>query len=144
MVFARPEAFDQNYVPEEYLYRMSEMQEIARCLSPLLNGHRGFNVKVYGEPATGKTTAVKKVFSELTEQTQRAACAYVNCRLNSTKQEKRQTIIQRGLPFKKIYNGIFQLLAVNKKNLVVALDDLNYIAYSSELNEIFYDLLRSS
>ncbi len=62
MVFTRPEVFDQNYIPEEYLYRLSEMQEIARCLSPLLKGHRGFNIKIYGEPATGKTTAVKKVF----------------------------------------------------------------------------------
>lgn len=154
MVFARPEVFDQNYIPEEYLYRMSEMQEIARCLSPLLSGHRGFNIKIYGEPATGKTTAVRNVFLELMSETQRATCAYVNCRLNSTKQEifakilqelkqeKRQIIIGRGVPFKRIYNDIFQTLAVSRKNLVVALDDLNYIAYSSELNEIFYDLLR--
>jgi len=80
-IFRRMDVFDDTYVPDLYLHREREMEELAACVAPLLQGLPGNNAVLYGNPATGKTTSVKKLFEHIEDSGARAACVYVNAAL---------------------------------------------------------------
>jgi cell division control protein 6 len=151
-IFRNIDAFNPDYVPENYIHRESQMEALAICLRPALRGGRPVNTVVLGSPATGKTTAINKIFEMVGETSDKVVCVYVNCQLHTTRFNIFSQIYneifghmppETGVPFSRIYGKIMKYLRDEDKAMVVALDDVNYLFHSKNANKIFYDILRA-
>ena len=151
-IFKNINAFDPDYLPENYKYRDSQMEALAICIRPALKKGRPVNTVVLGSCATGKTTAIKKIFEMVERNSEKVVCCYINCQLNTTRFGIFSQIYQKifghyppetGVPFSRIYQKIMQHMVSENKALVVALDDVNYLFHSKNANKIFYDILRA-
>jgi cell division control protein 6 len=151
-IFKNIDVFNPDYVPENYLHRESQMEAFAMCLRPALRGGSPINTVVLGSPATGKTTAINKIFSMVEGNSDKVVCVYVNCQLHTTRFNIFSQIYNKifghmppetGVPFSRIYGSIMNYLQSEKKSMVVALDDVSYLFYIKNANKIFYDILRA-
>jgi archaeal cell division control protein 6 len=151
-IFKNIDVFNPDYIPENFKYRESQMEALALCLRPAIRGGRPVNALILGSCATGKTTAVKKIFEMVENTSDKIICVYVNCQLNTTRFNIFSQIYNKifghmppetGVPFSRIYQSIMQELVQEKKSLIVALDDVNYLFHSKNANKIFYDILRA-
>lgn len=147
-IFKDMNAFEQGYVPKDFIHREGELKEIAFCLEPAFRGYQATSAKIYGEPATGKTTAVKIIFEEIKEKS-RVACAYVNSSIYDTKFSIFDRI-QRSLGLARnanrldaVYGEIFNKLSRNEKSLIVALDDVNFLN-AQTLSEVLLRILKAN
>lgn len=145
-------AFNPDYVPENYLHREAQMEALAICLRPALKGGKPVNSVIMGSPATGKTTAIRKMFEMVEKRSDKVVCAYVNCQLYNTRFNIFSQIYKHsfgflpaetGVPFSRIYGEIMKKLSNEGKALVVALDDVNHLFYTKNANQILYDILRA-
>ncbi|MGB9838015.1 ORC1-type DNA replication protein [Methanothermobacter sp.] len=151
-VFRDMNAFDPDYVPENYRYRESQMEALAVCIRPALRNGRPVNAVILGSCATGKTTAIKKIFEMVESTSENVVCCYINCQLHTTRFGIFSQIYSKifghqppetGVPFSRIYQAIMQHLASENRALVVALDDINHLFYSKNANKVLYDILRA-
>ena len=151
-LFSNINAFDPDYVPPNYNYRDSQMEGMALAIRPAIGGGQPSNLVVLGSCATGKTTAVKKVFELVEKNTTKVVCVYINCQIHTTKFGIFSQIYKKifghlppetGVPFTRIYTKIMQYLQKEKKSLVLALDDVNYLFQGKVINKVFYDVLRA-
>ncbi len=152
-LFRNPEVFDFDYIPEEFLHRDKQLQRILTNIKPALFGSAPVNTMCLGPPSTGKTTAVKKIFEEIKKECEESIVpVYVNCQIAGTKHQVFLKIFEtvkgfapppHGLPFFKIYNSIIKKISEERKALVVALDDLNYLSNDELMNEILHSLLKA-
>src|SRR3990167_8075614 len=70
---------DYDFQPKIVPFRETEQSRFAVAIKPLLQGHSGRNLFVYGAPGIGKTTACKHVLRELEESTDQVVPLYINC-----------------------------------------------------------------
>ena len=145
-------AFDPDYFPPSFNFRDTQMEAMAMAIRPAMKGGQPSNATIMGSPATGKTTAMKKVFELVERNTERVVCVYINCQLHTTrfgifsqiyKKIFGHTPPETGVPFSRIYDQIMRDLQKNQKALVIALDDVNYLVQSKNANKVMYDLLRA-
>ena len=61
-IFQDITVFNSDYLPENFKLRQPQMEEMALSLRPALQGGKPINNIILGPPATGKTTAIKKLF----------------------------------------------------------------------------------
>lgn len=150
-IFMNGEVFELDYVPEQFLHREAQAQVLAHSIRPALRGMRPLNVMCTGSPGTGKTTAILKLFEDIEKVTQKVVPVYVNCQANSTRYTVFSQVFRKmfgisppssGVSFKKILTEIAKKLDEADKVLVVALDDMNYLFYENEVNDVLYSLLR--
>ena len=151
-LFQNINAFDPDYVPPNYNFRDTQMEAMAMSIRPAMRGGQPSNAVVLGSPATGKTTAMRKVFELVEKNTEKVVCVYINCQIHTTrfgifsqiyKKIFGHTPPETGVPFSRIYDQIMKELQKNGKSLVVALDDINYLFQSKNANKVVYDLLRA-
>ncbi len=151
-LFRDPEVFDPDFVPEQFNFREAQMRELAFQLRPGLRGARPLNTVCRGPPGTGKTTTVRKLFAEVEESTKTLVPIYINCQIDNTtfgiisevyKQISGHLPRASGMSTKKVFDAVARLLERERKILVVALDDANYLLYENELNRVLYSLLRT-
>lgn len=151
-LFKNQEVFDPDYIPQDLDHRESQFEGIAACVRPGIKGARPLNARILGPPATGKTTAVKKLFEQLEETTEKVIPVHVNCQIHASKfavfSQVHKKVVghlppETGVPFSKVYEAIFKKLIRTNKSLIVALDDMNYLFYDRHANEIMYDFLRA-
>jgi cell division control protein 6 len=151
-LFRDERVFDQDYIPKDFNYRDSQLEAIAVCMRPAIRGGRPINARILGPPATGKTTAIKLAFQEMEETTDKVACVHINCQIHSSKfavfSQIHKKVVghlppETGIPFPRVYDAIFKKLIKEDKSLIVALDDMNYLFYDRQANEIIYDILRA-
>lgn len=152
-IFKDVRVFNSDYLPEEFKLRQSQMEEMAFSLRPALHGGKPSNNIFLGPPATGKTTAIKKLFEMAQLDCEDdIICVYVNCQLHSTKFGIFSQIYKKifghnppetGVPFARIYNKIMNELYDTDKALIVALDDINHLFHGNIISQIFYDILRA-
>jgi len=151
-LFKNIDAFNPDYIPENFMHRKSQMEALALSIRPTLRNGRPVNAVVLGSCATGKTTAIKKIFEMVERNSDKLVCVYINCQIHTTRFGIFSQIYQKifghtppetGVPFSRIYQNIMQHLSNEKKSLIVALDDINYLFYSKNANKIFYDILRA-
>ena len=151
-IFRDISVFNPDYVPDKFLHRDSQLDALTLCLRPALRGGKLINAVVVGSCATGKTTAVKKVFEKVEEYSDKIVCVYINCQLHTTRYNIFSQIYQKlfghlppetGIPVSRIYEKIMKHLKNNGQALMVALDDVNYLFHSKKANKIFYDILRA-
>ena len=145
-------AFDPDYFPPNFNFRDTQMEAMAMSIRPAIRGGQPSNAVVLGSPATGKTTALRKVFEMVEKNTEKVVCVYINCQLHTTrfgifsqifKKVFGHTPPETGVPFARIYDQIMKELQKNGKSLVVALDAINYLFQSKNANKVVYDLLRA-
>ena len=152
-IFKDITVFNSDYLPENFKLRQAQMSEMALSIRPALMGGKPTNGIILGPPATGKTTAIKKLF-EMAEYDceKELICVHVNCQLHSTKFDIFSQIHKKifghappetGVPFARIYNSIMNELYDSNKALIVALDDINYLFQGNIISTIFYDILRA-
>jgi len=151
-LFRDPEVFDPDFVPEQFNFREAQMRELAFQLRPGLRGARPLNTVCRGLPGTGKTTTVRKLFTEVEETTKTLVPVYVNCQIDNTTFGIISEIYHRlsghtprssGTSTKRVFDAVARVLEREQKILVVALDDANYLLYENELNRVLYSLLRT-
>ena len=151
-LFQNINAFDPDYMPPNYNFRDTQMEAMAMSIRPAIKGGQPSNAVVLGSPATGKTTAIRKVFEHVENATEKVVCVYINCQLHTTRFGIFSQIFKKifgyvppetGVPFARIYDQIMKELQNKGKSLVVALDDVNYLFQSKNANKIFYDMLRA-
>jgi len=150
-VFRDEHVFEIDYVPETFLHRETQMENLKYALRPAVRGSRPLNVVARGPPGTGKTTAVQKLFGELRARTDVAAVR-VNCQVNSTRYSVFSRLFEgvfdyeppsSGISFKKLFSQITDRLVERDEVLAVALDDVNYLFYEDEASDTLYSLLRA-
>jgi len=144
--------FEIDYIPEEFNHRDEQIQELAFQIRPGMHGGRPLNSIIRGVPGTGKTTSVKKIFSDVEDTTKKIVPVYVNCQNDNTKFAIFSQIYQKisgrlppatGTSFKQLFDSVARILLRDEKVLLVALDDANYILYENEINKVLYTLIRS-
>ncbi len=151
-IFRDPEVLEIDYVPEQFEFRDTQMRELAFQIKPGLRGGRPLNTVCKGLPGTGKTTSVKKLFTEIEETTKKLVPVYINCQIDNTKFAIISQIYKKlaghlppasGTSFKQVFDAIARILIKEEIVLLVALDDANYLLYENEINKVLYTLLRS-
>ncbi|MCC7553388.1 MAG: ORC1-type DNA replication protein [Methanobacteriaceae archaeon] len=151
-IFQNINAFDPDFIPDNFNYRDTQMEAMAMAIRPAIGGGKPNNLVVLGSCGTGKTTAVKKVFELVEKTSEKVITCYINCQLHTTRFGIFSQIHKKvfghlppetGVPFSKIYEKIMKHLQKEEKGLIVAFDDVNYLFQSKNANKIFYDLLRA-
>jgi cell division control protein 6 len=123
-LFRDPDVFDFAYIPDHH---DAQIQELAF----LLQGAGPRNAVLRGPPGTGKTTTVRRVFSELTGE---FIPVYVNCRQNHTLLAVYRCIAKDLLGYASpsrhlddTREAIAARLGEKDARLLVCLDDANYL-----------------
>jgi cell division control protein 6 len=151
-LFQNINAFDPDYMPPNYNFRDTQMEAMAMSIRPAMRGGQPSNATVLGSPATGKTTAIRKVFELVEKNTEKVICVYINCQIHTTRFGIFSQVYKKmfghlppetGIPFSRIYDQIMKDLQKNERALVIALDDVNYLFQNNTANKIFYDMLRA-
>ncbi len=142
-IFCNEDAFDMEYVPEIFNHRNGQLRELAACIRPALRGHKPVNALIHGPPATGKTTSIKVVFSQLD-----FTAMHVNCHIDNSPYaivaRIYETIFGRQAPetgtsLNALYGKILRKI---KNPLMVALDDFDALS-KTDRNEVLYNILRA-
>ena len=151
-LFQNINAFDPDYMPPNYNFRDTQMEAMAMSIRPAMRGGQPSSAIVLGSPATGKTTAIRKVFELVEKNTEKVVCVYINCQLHTTRFGIFSQIHKKlfghappetGVPFARVYDKIMKKLQNDNQSLVIALDDVNYLFQSKNANKVFYDMLRA-
>ena len=151
-LFQNINAFDPDYYPPNYNFRDTQMEAMAMAIRPAIRGGQPSNAIILGSPATGKTTAIRKVFELVEKTTEKVVCVYINCQIHTTRFGIFSQIFKKlfghlppetGVPFSRIYTQIMQELQMKEKSLVIAFDDINYLFQTNHANKVVYDILRA-
>lgn len=151
-LFKNISAFDPDYVPPNYNYRDRQMEAMAMAIRPAMSGGQPSNLVILGSPATGKTTAIKKMYEIVEKNTEKVVCVYINCQLHTTRfgiiSQIHKKIFghqppETGVPFARVYEKIMNELQKSGRSLILAFDDVNYLFQSKNANKLFYDILRA-
>ncbi|MBI5332902.1 MAG: AAA family ATPase [Candidatus Aenigmarchaeota archaeon] len=149
-LFKNLEIFDNDFVPEELLYRDNQLKSLEMCLKPALKGSKPLNALIIGTTATGKTTSVKCLFKEIKEQSSNIIPIYINCQIYNTHYKIFSEIHKivlgyspptSGISQSDLFDRIFSSLAKKKKILLIALDDSDSLFTANSM--VIYDILRS-
>ena len=151
-LFRDPEVFEIDYLPEQFEFRDTQMQELAFQIRPVSGGGRPLNTICKGLPGSGKTTSIEKLFQEVEETTKKLVPVHINCQIDNTKFAILSQIYRKlsghlppssGTSFKQVFDAVARLLIKEECVLLVALDDANYLLYENEINKVLYTLLRA-
>jgi cell division control protein 6 len=151
-LFQDMEVFEFDFVPGQFDFRETQEQELAFQIQPALRGGRPLNTICRGLPGTGKTTSIRKLFTEIEEHTSKIVPVLVNCQLDNTKfaifsQIYRSLLGHKapssGTSFKQVFDAVCTHLVEEDSVLLVCLDDANYLMYENEINKVLYTLLRA-
>ena len=140
---------DYDFQPKIVPFRETEQSRFAVAIKPLLQGHNGRNLFVYGAPGIGKTTACKHILRELEEETDQIIPLYINCWKENTS-FKILTKLCEDLGFKFIQNKktneLFQLIKgrLNKQSAVFIFDEIDKLEDNDFLYIILEDIYRKS
>jgi archaeal cell division control protein 6 len=140
---------DYDFQPKILKYRENEQMRFATAVKPLLQGHNGRNVFVYGAPGIGKTTACKHVIRELEEETDKIVPIYVNCwKENTTFKVFLKMCEDLGYKFvqSKKTSELFNLIQqkLNKKSAVFIFDEIDKLEDMDFLYTVLEDIYRKS
>ena len=150
-LFRDPDVFELTFVPEHLHHRDAQVRELAFLLRPALRGGSALSAILRGPPGTGKTTTVRRIFREVTEETQRIIPVYVNCRQDHTPLAVYGSIFRQvcGYPaplagryLDDVKEGIAARLQDRNAALVVCLDDADELLPAGTYNTLLYQILR--
>ncbi len=140
---------DYDFQPKIMKYREKEQMKFATAIRPLLQGHNGRNLFVYGAPGIGKTTACKHVLRELEDETDEVVPIYINCWKENTTYKIFYKICEQ-LDFKFLINKktseLFSMIRekLNKGGVVFVFDEIDKLEDMDFLYTILEDIYRKS
>jgi len=155
-LFLNKKALQESYTPETISHRDKEIKKIAEVLAPCLRNEKPSNLFIYGTTGTGKTVSMKYVIHQLmtlaTEREVPLRAIYVNCKIKKVADTEYRLIAQfirdlgrevppTGLPTDEVYNIFYKLLDENKFNLLIVLDEIDYLVKKTG-DEVLYNLTR--
>lgn len=150
-LFRDREVFEADFVPEQFGHREAQIRELAWLAAPGMEGGSPSCAILRGEPGTGKTTSVLRLFSEIEEATRRLAAVHVNCQNERTRYAVFARVLEKlaghplpasGNPLHEVLRQIARRCQEKKCALLVCLDDANYLVREHEFNAVLYTLLR--
>jgi archaeal cell division control protein 6 len=150
-LFRNRDTFEIRYTPEIFNFRDAQLKDIAFSVSPGLSGNCPLNLVIRGLPGTGKTTAVRRIFSQIEEAGGHIVPVYVNCQTERSRFAVFAKIYGKlhghqppptGPPVRQVIYDIGKTLHEKKLVLIVCLDDANYLIPGKLLNDLIYILLR--
>lgn len=135
-IFRNIQYLDPQCPPKEFKYRETEMTTIASKISPIFYDSVPIPTIILGGNATGKTTAIKKLFQELEETITEIITVYINCRKKYTEapiyREIYKNVLNKEAPKhgysnQNLFHDAMITLKENNQSLIIALDDINYL-----------------
>lgn len=150
-LFRNRDAFEIDHIPEVFNFREAQLKELFYAIQPATYGGRPFNMVLRGISGTGKTTTVKRIFTEIEETTKNIVPVYINCQADRSKFSVFTKISQKlfgyqvppkGIPINHVIHAIGKYLSEKNVVLLVCFDDANYLLPSKTLNDVLYILLR--
>ena len=135
-IFKNIKYLNPECIPTEFHYRDNELATIASYIAPLIYGGIPNHAVIIGGNATGKTTAIQKLFQEIEETITDCIPCYINCRKHDTEYKVYGQIYttvtgkkapQIGSSSQKLYTTVMKQLEHDHKALIIALDDANYL-----------------
>ncbi len=138
-----------DFQPKILYGRENEQRQFAIAIKPLLQGHSGRNIFVYGAPGIGKTTACKHVLRELEEETDDVIPIYINCWKDNTTYKIFLRICEDlGLKFiqNKKTTELLDLIKsrLNKRSAVLVFDEIDKLEDTDFIYTLLEDIYRSS
>src|SRR3989338_4341513 len=148
-IFRDTVVLDYDFQPKLIPFREVEQKQFAISIKPLLQGHNGRNLFVYGAPGIGKTTACKNVIRELEEETEEVIPLYINCWKENTSFKVFYKICELlGYKFivSKKSSELFEMIRdkINKKAAVFIFDEIDKLEEVDFLYTILEDIYRKS
>ncbi len=145
-IFKDLEVFDPEYVPDEILFRDSQIGQLVACLKPAVHGSAPINAFCVGPPSTGKTSTIRYVLREAEDYFK---VCYIRC----------PRFREPYKIFSKIFEAVFRQPppptgGVSKTRLmdkvwshldeplVVVLDDINFLP-KKYADEVLYEVLKA-
>ncbi len=145
-IIIRDEVLVETFVPTRMLHREGQMQELARCLNPVLDGKRAMNVFLYGPPGTGKTSLIKWMFDQLEERSLKFKPIYINCWERQSKHAVVSAMAAAINPFistkrtaGEVLEEVLENITRKELNVVVCLDEIDRMMEK----DLLYDLSRN-
>ena len=150
-VFANREVLSPHYVPEKLPHRDSEIAEIIKAVSPVVQGGRPKNLFIYGKTGTGKSCSVKYVVRKLEEieSAAKAKTSHINCRVYNSRYRVVQKIVKDFMPdyaipgygITQYYEHVLDWLEAGGYHLMVVLDEIDMV---KDLDDLMYTLTRAN
>ncbi|NLI62293.1 MAG: ORC1-type DNA replication protein [Methanosarcinaceae archaeon] len=151
-IFRNPELFELDYLPDRFPHRDTQLDSIRYAIKPALRNTKPLNCLLYGPPGTGKTSASMKIFQELEDFSDKIVTVKINCQIDSTRFAVMARLYQKilgvtppgsGISFNRIFEKVITKLVETDRTLIAVLDDINYLFYEGNANEVMYSLLRA-
>lgn len=151
-LFKNRDVFDFSFVPNDFFYRDKQMETLASNVKPAFHGGGPIHTVILGDYATGKTTAIIKLFNIISEFQEKIIPVYVNCKTYNTKFKIYSAIFEKVFKIQSLKRGTSATLlfdkimkGLKKQNcvLLVALDDINYLLKDKKGQELFHELVRA-
>jgi len=151
-LFKDENVFTPNYIPEDFVHRDSQLEEIKLSLKPGLRGVNPVNALLHGPAGTGKTTAVRFIFDKLKEASRKLIPVYINCEDFSTPYSIFARIYETvlgvsppstGKPLEDVKERLFRQLKKDDKSIVIALDELDRLFLEKNVERVLVDLLKA-
>ncbi|MCX8166690.1 MAG: AAA family ATPase [Candidatus Micrarchaeota archaeon] len=146
-----PEALNDEYIPEEVLYRDNEIKELTGGIKAFVNYNFSQNYFLYGSTGVGKTLTAKKLCQKADDEQINIQHVYINCWENHTRMSALNIIAdklklvmpRRGIAVDELYERITSCLVNQNKKILVVLDEADRMIYSKYAKDsLLYDLTR--
>ncbi len=144
--------FDIYHVPEDFFFREHQMEALASNIKPAIYGSGPIHTVILGDYATGKITAILKLFNIISELEEKIIPIYINCKTYNTKFKIYSAIFEKIFKIQALKRGTSAILLFDKIMkelkkqdliLLVALDDVNYLLKDKKGQELFHELIRA-
>jgi len=134
----------ESYLPERLPHREKEIEEIVLIIKPFIYGRSANNLVISGPPGTGKTSCVRHILNQVSENTD-VNTAYINCWNYNTRaslyakilQEQGIAIPRQGRPLDAYYEMLLEFIK-KQGRLLIALDEFDQL---HEKSQAIYDLV---
>ena len=148
-LFINRDSLEYDYVPKEIPHRENQQHYIAEVIKPLFQKKSGKNLFICGAPGIGKSVAVNFVLRDLKEKTDDIYPVYINCWKKDTSYKILLDICEQ-LDYKWTHNKRTDELVkviseiVNKKSIVIVLDEIDRVKELDILYTFSEDFLRKT
>ena len=150
-LFQHPELFEFDYLPEQVLFRESQLAELAFQIRHGQEEVSPVHIICRGPSGCGKTTSVKHLFREIEEAENGIVPIYLNCQADQTPFAIYSRIYTRlfgmkpprtGIRAEKLMNAIAEAVSGRDASLLICLDDLQRPAEHDAVGEALTSLFR--
>lgn len=147
-IFKDENILSPEYLPEFLPHRETQMERIAKIITPVSYGRTSQNIFISGVPGIGKTASAKFIFRKFEEYSEKVKTIYINTwNYNTSFSILTKLVIElgffaqrRGVSKDEIMDKLIEAMKKTNKSLVICLDEVDQLVKKDE--SALYDLLR--